>query len=162
MQSRNYLRTIFTYAFLVWALDFLSKNYAVAHFSTPKNVIGEFLQFTLLRNPGAAFSFATGATIFFTIFALAVGSVIIRYAPFITSRGWAMVGALVLGGVMGNLSDRFFRAPGFLRGYVIDWIQIPHWPVFNVADSAIVIAACIATLLTARNIAPIKREQREE
>jgi signal peptidase II len=62
---------------------------------------------------------------------------------------------LVLGGVLGNLTDRIFREPGFLQGHVIDWIQLPRWPVFNVADSAIVIAAVMAIILTIRNIAPI-------
>lgn len=157
MRSSRFTRFIFSLAFLIWCSDFLTKNYAVNNFSSPKKIIGDFLTLTLLRNPGAAFSFATGMTILFTLFALAVGTVIIRYATRITSRGWATVGGLVLGGVLGNLSDRFFRSPGLFRGYVIDWIQLPHWPVFNLADSAIVIAACIATVLTARNISPIKR-----
>ena len=80
---------------------------------------------------------------------------ITRYAPQLTSRGWAIVCGLVLGGILGNLTDRIFRAPSFLQGHVIDWIQLPRWPVFNVADSAIVIAAVIALILTIRNIAPI-------
>jgi signal peptidase II len=143
----------------VWAVDFLTKNFALSHFQSPQKILGTFLQFTLVRNPGAAFSFATGATVLFTFFALAVGMVIIRYAPVVTSKGWALVGSLVLGGVLGNLTDRFFRAPGFFRGYVIDWIQLPHWPVFNVADSCIVIAACIATVLTARNISPLHKSE---
>jgi len=63
----------------------------------------------------------------------------------------------VLGGVFGNLTDRIFREPAFLRGAVIDWIQLPRWPVFNVADSAIVIAAFLAVVLSARNITPINR-----
>lgn len=158
--KQPFLRPIFSVAFLIWSLDFLTKNYAISHFSSPRKVIGSLLQFTLVRNPGAAFSFATGFTVLFTLFALLVGTVILRYASSITSRGWAVVGALVLGGICGNLSDRFFRSPGFFRGYVIDWIQIPHWPVFNVADSCIVIAAVIATVLTARNISPISRNER--
>jgi signal peptidase II len=62
-----------------------------------------------------------------------------------------------LGGVLGNLTDRIFRQPGFLNGNVIDWIQIPHWPVFNLADSAITVAALIAFILSLRNISPITR-----
>jgi signal peptidase II len=62
---------------------------------------------------------------------------------------------LLLGGVLGNLTDRIFRQPGFLSGYVIDWIEIPHWPVFNLADSAITVAAALAFILSLRNIAPI-------
>ena len=111
---------------------------------------------TFIRNSGAAFSIGTGKTIFFTIFALIVLVFITRYAGRITSKGWAVVGGLVLGGILGNLTDRIFRAPSFLQGHVIDWIQLPRWPVFNVADSAIVIAAFTAVVLTLRNVAPIK------
>jgi signal peptidase II len=63
-----------------------------------------------------------------------------------------------MGGVLGNLSDRIFREPGFLRGHVIDWMQLPHWPIFNIADSAIVIAAAISIVLSARNIPPIAKK----
>jgi signal peptidase II len=56
--------------------------------------------------------------------------------------------------VLGNLTDRIFREPGFLYGHVIDWIELPNWPIFNVADSAIVIAAVIAFILTVKNIHP--------
>jgi signal peptidase II len=62
---------------------------------------------------------------------------------------------LLLGGVLGNLTDRIFREPGFLSGHVIDWIEIPHWPVFNLADSAITVAAALAFILSLRNISPI-------
>ena len=63
---------------------------------------------------------------------------------------------LVLGGVLGNLSDRVFREPSFLYGHVIDWIELPNWPVFNIADSSIVIASIIAFVLTVMNIHPTK------
>jgi signal peptidase II len=64
-----------------------------------------------------------------------------------------------MGGVLGNLTDRIFREPGLLRGHVIDWMQLPHWPIFNIADAAIVVAAFISVVLTARNIPPIKKEE---
>ena len=83
--------------------------------------------------------------------------VITYYAPRITSQGWLVALGLLLGGVLGNLTDRIFRHPGFLNGYVIDWIQIPHWPVFNLADSAITLAALMAFTLSLRNISPITR-----
>ena len=78
-----------------------------------------------------------------------------------------MIG-LALGGILGNLSDRIFRAPGFFTGHVIDWIEIPNWPVFNIADSAIVVATAIAVVLSIKNISPIepaigdKKESSEE
>jgi signal peptidase II len=59
---------------------------------------------------------------------------------------------LLLGGALGNLSDRLFRSPGPLRGHVVDWIQLPHWPVFNVADSAIVVGGIVAVLLALRGV----------
>jgi signal peptidase II len=139
----------------VWAIDFLSKNWALANLaSSSRKIIGDFLKFTLVRNPGAAFSMATGFTVIFTSISVAVGIFITRYASKITHAGWSAVAGLVLGGVLGNLTDRIFRSPGFLYGHVIDWIELPHWPVFNIADSAIVIAAVIAFVLTTRNIPP--------
>jgi signal peptidase II len=60
--------------------------------------------------------------------------------------------ALMLGGALGNLSDRLFRSPGPLRGHVVDWIELPHWPVFNIADSAIVVGGLLAVLLALRGI----------
>jgi signal peptidase II len=119
--------------------------------------LGSFFQLTLVRNPGAAFSFATGATVFLTIFAILVLLTILYYAPQITSKGWAVVLGLVMGGILGNVVDRIFREPGMLRGHVVDWMQLPYWPIFNIADSAIVIAALIAVVLSARNIPPITK-----
>ena len=84
-------------------------------------------------------------------------SVIFYYSTRITSKGWAVVLGLVMGGIIGNLIDRIFREPGMLRGHVIDWMQLPHWPIFNIADSAIVIAALISMVLSARNIPPITK-----
>jgi signal peptidase II len=146
---------LFLLAFVIWAFDFLSKNWAVANLSAqPRKILGSFLQLTLLRNPGAAFSAATGFTIVFTSLSIVVAVAIIRYSVRLHSKGWTVVAGLVLGGVLGNLSDRIFRSPGFLYGHVVDWIQIPHWPIFNLADSAISIAAIVAILLTIRNIQP--------
>ena len=162
MRRAHLLYQIFPLALLVWAVDFLTKNWAIENLSSsPRKIIGSLLQLTLLRNPGAAFSLATGFTIIFTSLSIAVALFITRFASRITSRPWAVVAGLVLGGVLGNLTDRAFREPGFLYGYVIDWIEIPHWPVFNVADSAIFIAAGIAILLTVKNISPITPPREE-
>jgi signal peptidase II len=81
--------------------------------------------------------------------------VIVYYSSKITSLGWATTLGLLLGGVLGNLTDRLFRSPGFFKGEVIDWLEITNWPVFNLADSAIVIAAFLAIVLTIRNVGPI-------
>lgn len=151
-------RTLYLIAWVVWLIDLGTKVWAEKVLSSRANieVIGSFLQLTFIRNSGAAFSIGTGKTIIFTIFALGVLVFITRYASQITSKGWAVVCGLLLGGILGNLTDRIFREPSFLQGHVIDWIQVPNWPVFNIADSAIVIAAVIAMILTIRNIAPIK------
>lgn len=155
MRRASLVQRLFSLALLVWALDFFTKNWAVENLSSSsRKILGSFLQITLLRNPGAAFSMATGFTIIFTAISFGVALFIARYSARITSLGWAVVAGLVLGGVLGNLTDRIFRDPGFLYGHVIDWIELPHWPIFNLADSAIVIAAGIAILLTIKNIKP--------
>ena len=79
-------------------------------------------------------------------------AVIFYFSRKVKSLPWAVALGLVLGGILGNLSDRIFRSPGGLQGEVIDWIQIPHWPVFNIADSAVVCAAVLITYLSAKNI----------
>ena len=152
-------RTLFSVAWFVWILDLATKIWAVSALSNKPDikVLGSFFQLTLVRNSGAAFSFAEGATIFLTIFALVVLGAILYFAPRITSKGWAVVLGLVLGGILGNMVDRIFREPGILRGHVIDWMQLPNWPVFNIADTAIVCAALISMVLTARNIPPITK-----
>lgn len=152
-------RTLFGVAWAVWIIDLATKIWAVENLSYRSNikVLGDFFQLTYVRNPGAAFSFASGATIFLSLFSLVVMIAILYYSPKITSHGWAVVLGLVLGGILGNMVDRIFREPGVLRGHVIDWLQLPNWPVFNIADTAIVTAALISMFLTARNTPPISK-----
>ena len=102
--------------------------------------------------PGAAFSLATGYTWLLTLIAIAVVVVIVRVARRLRSTGWAVALGLVLGGALGNLTDRIFRAPGPLRGHVVDIVSLfapdgSVWPVFNVADSAIVCGGVLLVLL---------------
>ena len=155
--SSNLWQKLYTIAWTVWLLDFATKVWALNNLSAsnPTKIIGDFFRLTLIRNSGAAFSLAQGATIIFTFFAIFVVGAIAYYAPRITSRGWAIVLGLALGGVLGNLSDRIFRSPGYFTGHVIDWIELTHWPVFNLADTAIVVAAGIAIVLSIRNISPM-------
>ena len=153
-------RTIWLIAFTIWLFDFATKTWALSNFSSdPQPVIGTLLQFTLLKNSGAAFSFASGFTVIFSLLAIAVVATIIRFAGRITSRGWLTCAGLLLGGVLGNLTDRAFREPGFFLGHVIDWIQIPNWPIFNIADIAISTAALLAFIQTMRNVPPITQVQ---
>jgi len=153
------MRRIFFIGWFIWLIDFATKVWAQNTLSTrePVQLIGTLLQLTYVENSGAAFSLGTSSTLIFSIIAMATAITITYYAKRITSKGWARVLGLVGGGVFGNLTDRIFRQPAVLRGAVIDWIQVPHWPVFNLADSAIVIAACVAVVLSARNITPIAR-----
>ena len=153
-------RTIWLTAVTIWLFDFATKTWALSNFSSdPQPVIGTLLQFTLLKNSGAAFSFASGFTVIFSLLAIAVVATIIRFAGRITSRGWLTCAGLLLGGVLGNLTDRAFREPGFFLGHVIDWIQIPNWPIFNIADIAISSAAFLAFIQTMRNVPPITQVQ---
>jgi signal peptidase II len=120
-------------------------------------VLGGLLYLTQLRNVGAAFTFAEGATVLFTLIAVVVAVVILRAARRMYSTGWAVALGLVLGGALGNLIDRIFRDPGFLRGGVVDFLSVfgPDgriWPVFNVADSAIVCGGILGALLALRGI----------
>ena len=152
------MRRLFATAWTIWLIDFATKAWALQSLSAnPRKIIGTFVQFTLVHNSGAAFSFATGFTIAFSLLALAVVIATVYFAPRITSRGWQIAIGLLLGGVLGNLTDRIFRTPGLLSGYVIDWIQLPNWPVFNIADSSICVAAAIAFTLSMRNVPPITR-----
>ena len=110
-------------------------------------LLGEWIQLTLVRNSGAAFSIGNGATWLMTIIALAITTVVVVAARDVRNRPWAVVLGLLLGGSVGNLLDRFFREPGFLRGHVVDFIDYFGWFVGNVADIAIVVAAPVVAWL---------------
>lgn len=152
-------RTLLSVAWFIWILDVATKAWAVNQLSKRDSVkvLGSFFQLTYVTNSGAAFSFAPNATLLLSLFGVLVLVFIIYFAPKVDSRGWSVVLGLVMGGILGNITDRIFREPGFLRGHVIDWMQLPHWPIFNLADSAIVVAAGISMILTARNISPISK-----
>lgn len=141
-------------ALLVLAADQGSKIWATSALADGRrvDVVGDLLGFRLVRNPGAAFSMATGMTWLFTLVALVVVVVIIRVSRQLGSAGWAVALGLLLGGALGNLTDRLTREPGFFRGHVIDFLVLPHWPVFNVADSCIVTAAALIALFSVLGI----------
>jgi len=141
-------------AVAVLALDIATKLIVVATLTrrTPIRLLDGFLHLRVDRNPGAAFSFAPSLTILFSVIAITVIVVILRSSKRIRSTPWAVTLGLLLGGATGNLVDRIFRYPGLFRGWVVDWIQIPHWPVFNLADSAIVCGGILAVLLSVRGI----------
>ena len=143
-------------AALIWLIDYATKVWALNNLSQvePIRIIGSILQLRLVFNPGAAFSFGTSFTFIFTILAVMTVAVIAYYAIKIANRWWSVVLGLALGGVLGNLTDRIFREPSIFNGHVIDWIELPSFPVFNVADMAIVGAALVSVLLIAKEIPP--------
>jgi signal peptidase II len=117
------------------------------------DVLGQVLQFRFVKNPGAAFSLLSGSTWIFAIIASAVAVFIVVFARRIRSLPWAVLFGLLLGGNLGNLTDRLFREPGFGVGHVIDYIQIIWFPaIFNIADMAIVFSMAIFILLTIRSV----------
>ena len=146
-------------AAVVLVADIVSKLLVVARIAPGENVrvLGGLIYLTELRNVGAAFSFAEGATVLFSLVAVAVALVIVRTARRLYSTGWAVTLGLVLGGALGNLIDRIFRDPGFLRGGVVDFLSVfgpggEHFPVFNLADSAITCGGLLAAFLALRGI----------
>ena len=139
---------------VVLIADQVAKAWAVSSLvpgeRTP--VIGDLLGLSLVYNPGAALSIATGTTWLLTVVAVVVAVVIVRASRRIGSTGWAVALGLLLGGALGNLIDRLFREPSFGRGEVVDFIAYAHVFVGNVADVAIVVAAVVIVLLSMRGI----------
>jgi signal peptidase II len=153
-EGRRRLAIVLAVAAAVYVADVVSKIIVVATLSPlrPVRLLGGFLKLTLLRNGGAAFSFGTSMTVVFTLIAVGVIVFILRTSRRLRSLPWAITLGLLLGGATGNLTDRLLRSPGVFRGEVVDWIQVPHWPVFNLADSAIVCGGVLAVLLATRGI----------
>jgi signal peptidase II len=150
-------------AAFVYAADIITKTVVVATMAgkPPIRVIGTLLQLDYVRNPGAAFSIgASGYTVVFTLIAAGVVTVILRLSRTLVSARWAIALGLLLGGALGNLTDRIFRSPGPLRGWVVDFIELPHWPVFNVADSAICCGGVLMVLLAFLGLHPDGRDER--
>jgi signal peptidase II len=146
-------------ALIVVALDVISKSIIVSQLGYHRQVrlLGGAIYLIETRNAGAAFSVGTGATVLLTAVAVVVIAVIVRAARRMRSVGWAVALGLILGGALGNLLDRLFRAPGIGRGHVVDWISLfcndGHiWPVFNLADSAICCGAVTAGIVAVLGI----------
>jgi len=151
---RRPLGIFFGVAVVAFVTDLVTKTLAVARLEgrEPVPVIGDFLQLTLVRNPGAAFSTGTGYTVVLTVIAVSAVVVVLVLARRLGSPLWALALGLLLAGVAGNLTDRVFRAPGPLRGHVIDFLMLPNWPVFNLADICINVAAGLILVQAFRGI----------
>ncbi|MEV1021478.1 signal peptidase II [Streptomyces sp. NPDC050264] len=155
-RGRRRIAVLFAVAALAYALDLGSKLAVVAKLEHRDSIriLGDWLQLEVIRNPGAAWGIGEAFTIVFTLIAAAVIVVIARLAKKLYSTPWAIALGLLLGGAIGNLTDRIFRAPGVFEGAVVDFIAPKNYPVFNLADSAIVCGGILIVLLSFRGIDP--------
>lgn len=150
------IAVLFTVAAFAYALDLVSKMIVVAKLEHQEaiHIVGDWLELSAIRNPGAAFGFGQAFTVIFTLIAVAVIVVIMRLARKLYSLPWAIALGLLLGGALGNLTDRIFRSPGVFKGHVVDFIAPKHFAVFNLADSAIVCGGILIVLLSFKGLDP--------
>ncbi|WP_055565227.1 signal peptidase II [Streptomyces atriruber] len=155
-KGKRKIAVLFAVAVVAYAFDLISKMIVVAKLEhhEPIELIGEWLRLSAIRNAGAAFGFGEAFTIIFTCIAAAVIVVIARLARKLYSLPWAIALGLLLGGALGNLTDRLFRAPGVFEGAVVDFIAPKGFAVFNLADSAIVCGGILIVLLSFRGLDP--------
>lgn len=150
------LQVFFAVGLIAVLADLVSKLLVVANIKPDDpgiRLLGGAIYLVQARNSGAAFSVGTSMTVILTAISVIVAVIIVRAARRLTSTAWAVSLGLVLGGALGNLIDRFFRAPSPGKGHVVDWISLfandGHiWPIFNLADSSIVIGGALAVLLS--------------
>lgn len=152
--SRMY-RYALPLGFLVILLDQVTKFWAESALANGERipVIGDFLSFVLVYNPGAAFSLGTNSTWVFTVFSVIVIGVILWVLKECRSTAWAITLGVIAGGAAGNLIDRLVREPSFGQGHVVDFINYNGWFVGNIADIALVlgvVALAIIELLGVR------------
>ncbi|MBC2904468.1 signal peptidase II [Streptomyces cupreus] len=155
-KGKRRIAVLFAVAAFAYALDLISKMIVVAELEhhEPIEIIGDWLKFEAIRNAGAAFGFGEAFTVIFTVIAAAVIVVIARLARKLYSLPWAIALGLLLGGALGNLTDRIFRSPGVFEGAVVDFIAPKHFAVFNLADSAIVCGGILIVLLSFKGLDP--------
>ncbi|MGW6059826.1 signal peptidase II [Streptomyces sp. NPDC055189] len=155
-KGKRKILVLFAVAVLAYALDLVSKMIVVAKLEhhAPIEIVGDWLQFNAIRNAGAAFGIGEAFTVIFTVIAAAVIVVIARLARKLYSLPWAIALGMLLGGALGNLTDRIFRAPGVFEGAVVDFIAPKGFAVFNLADSAIVCGGFLIVILSFRGLDP--------
>ncbi|MFD4656341.1 signal peptidase II [Kitasatospora sp. NPDC058444] len=141
-------------ALALLASDLITKQIALTHFSgtDPTAHLGGLLTFTLVFNSGGAFSIGEGETWLFTAVKMTVVVLLLVVSPRVRTPVWAVSFGLVIAGAAGNLVDRLFRAPSPWQGGVVDWIQLPHWPVFNLADCGVVCGSALVMWASARGV----------
>lgn len=153
MPSRRWLLFLVTVV-AAYALDVGSKVLAVRHLTGRPDVevLGSWLTLHLTRNPGAAFSMGTEYTVVLSCLAIVAAAVMLHLSRTLRDRIWAVGLGLALAGVAGNLTDRILRDPGPFRGHVIDFLRLPNWPVFNVADMCINVGIALIVIQVLRGI----------
>ncbi|MFF7335756.1 signal peptidase II [Streptomyces sp. NPDC008163] len=151
VRRRAYL--LWAVAALAYAVDLGTKLAVVAKLEgrTTVSVLGDWLVLRVQRNPGAAFGMGAATTIVFTLVATAVVVVVARYSRRLASTPWAVALGLLLGGALGNLTDRLFRTPGDFQGAVVDFIAVRDFSVMNLADWAITGGCALAVVLSFRS-----------
>jgi signal peptidase II len=153
--SRARIRLLLFAVFgLLYAADQATKWLAVDGLTgkPDKELLGDLLVLHLTRNAGAAFSTGTEHTGLFSGLAIVAVLVVLWLARRVGDVGWAIAFGLLLAGITGNLTDRLVRSPGVLRGHVVDFLMLPHWPIFNVADMCINVAAAVILVQAFRGI----------
>ncbi|WP_405681730.1 signal peptidase II [Streptomyces sp. NBC_01238] len=155
-RGKRKITVLFGVAVFAYLLDLISKMIVVAKLEhhPPVEIIGDWLRLDAIRNAGAAFGIGEAYTIIFTFIAATVIVVIARLARKLYSLPWAIALGLLLGGALGNLTDRIFRAPGTFQGAVVDFIAPAHFAVFNLADSAIVCGGILIVILSFKGLDP--------
>ena len=153
-RPRSRLLLFVVVALTAYAIDVATKIVAVASIEPGERieVLGPVLSLTMVRNPGAAFSSATGLTIGLTMLSICVLAAVLWFARRIASPLWAVGLGALAGGVGGNLTDRLLRSPGPFEGHVVDFLALPNWPVFNFADIFINVAAVTIVLQSLRGV----------
>jgi len=151
---RRSLVVLVLVAVVVVAIDQATKYLAVTQLAgrPPVRLLGGAVYLLLVRNSGAAFSLGTGYTFVFPLITMAVVGWILWMATRLRSLPWAIGLGLVMGGALGNLTDRLLRAPGPLLGHVVDMVSLfddagQVWPVFNAADSALCVGVVLLVFL---------------
>ena len=172
MKSRTHLQELMLkVAIGVIALDLFTKVLAVRYLENRPSIVlvpavfgekdGPLLQFTFIRNSGAAFSLGSSTTWVFTLLAFIIAFYIYRTGKKVVRLSWAICLGAMLGGAIGNLIDRLFRAPGVFRGAVVDFIQIPYWAIFNIADMGVSISAVVIAVMTLLGKDPYQRSEKK-
>ena len=133
-------------------IDQATKFWAEANLTSQSvPVIGDILRFRLAYNDAAAFSLGVGSTWVLTLISIAAVIALLVYGPRVKNAYWALIAGFVLGGAAGNGIDRIFKDPRLFNGHVVDFIQVPfNFPIFNLADSFLIVGVILAIIQTTR------------